>query len=257
MSWRFFVPFAALPLVQRVLYTGTLSVLAMGYLFAMIHVFSSHAGRDGDPMLSVDDIIIAYSGNKSSTTLESAINGPMANMLVSDERARLIYWVQGGAKEAAYEDDVKAIFTQRCIACHSDRNPHLPDLSTFEGVSHVTEQDKGMDLFTLIRVSHIHLFGLTFIFFMVGAIFCHAMMRNETLKVIIVALPFVAILLDIASWYATKIYEPFAWVVILSGGLMALSFAIQVTVSIAQMWFVKLPSDVAGDYPPDRRGHHR
>jgi len=32
----------------------------------------------------------------------------------------------------------------------------------------VTEQDTGTDIFTLVRVSHIHLFGLTFIFYLVG-----------------------------------------------------------------------------------------
>ncbi len=37
---------------------------------------------------------------------------------------------------------------------------------------------------------------------------------------------------------------PFAWVVIGSGALMGMSFAIQVVVSFYQMWFYKLPDNV-------------
>ena len=47
----------------------------------------------------------------------------------------------------------------------------------------------GANVFTLVRVSHIHLFGVTFIFFIVGLIFSHAYVRPVWLKCTVVALP--------------------------------------------------------------------
>lgn len=45
----------------------------------------------------------------------------------------------------------------------------------------------------------------------------------------------IAVFLDIGSWWITKVSEPFAYVVIIGGALMGISFAIQWAVSIFQM----------------------
>ena len=111
------------------------------------------------------------------------------------------------------------------MACHDGSNPHLPNLNGYDNLKKVTEKDTGAAIPTLVRVSHIHLFGLTFIFFIVGLMFSHAYVRPVWLKCTIVALPFVAIVLDVSSWYFTKLYHPFAWVVIAAGGLMGSCFA--------------------------------
>jgi len=252
MSWQQFDHFSHLPLTQRVLFTGALCVLGLGYAFAMIHVFASHHNRDGEEMLTVDDIVIAYSGTNAGTQLEAALMGPMSNMLPPEENMKIIEWVRKGVSEETYHTEVKAIFDQRCIICHNQRNPHLPHLETYEGVSHTTESDHGFDIFTLVKVSHIHLFGLTFIFFIVGFIFSHAYLRQEWIKNTLIAIPFIAIILDIASWYITKIYNPFAWVVIISGAAMGTSFGLQFLISIYQMWFYTLPEDVEQQEPGNK-----
>ncbi len=244
MAQRFTLHFSDLPTVQRVLYTCALCVLGLGYTFAMIYIFASHHGRDGNPSLTVQDIVIAYSGSKTGTKLESALKGPMSGMLPADENLKIIGWVREGASEKGYEAGIKAIFDNRCITCHNNRNPHLPSLEDFAGVMHTAEEDRGVDMFTLVRVSHIHLFGLTFIFFIVASIFFHAYIRHEWLKITIIVIPFVSIIFDVASWYITKIFEPFAWVVIGSGTLMGICFGLQFFISIYQMWFYKLPEEV-------------
>jgi hypothetical protein len=237
--------FRYLPMGMRVLFTSTLLVLGMGYMFAMIHVFASHAGRDGNPALSVNDLIIAYSGSQSDTRLEGALKGPMSKMLPSEEKNEIIAWVRRGADAKEFESKgIQNIINKRCIICHSGKNPHIPNLSTFEGVSQVVEKDTGMDIFTLVRVSHIHLFGLTFIFFIVSSIFCHSYVRPLWLKCIIIVVPFLAIICDITSWYLTKLYTPFAWVVLISGGFMGMSFAVQFLVSIYQMWLYKPAQEI-------------
>lgn len=238
------IHFKFLPMGMRVLYTSSLVVLGMGYLFAMIYVFASHAGRDGNPGLSVTDLIIAYSGSQGDTRLEGALKGPMAKMLPTEEKNEIIAWVRRGADKKEFEQSINPIIQKRCITCHSGKNPHIPNLSNFEGVEQVVEKDTGMDIFTLVRVSHIHLFGLTFIFFIVSSIFCHSYVRPLWLKCVIILVPFFAIVCDILSWYLTKIFTPFAWVVLISGAFMGLSFAIQWITSIYQMWFYKLPQEI-------------
>lgn len=243
--------FSMLPMGMRVMFTSTLIVLGVGYLFAMIHIFASHAGRDGDPGLSVNDLIIAYSGSKSDTRLEGALKGPMANMLPQNERDEIIAWVRRGALKEEYEGTVAGagkaiapILEKRCLMCHNGSNPHIPNFKEFEGLKEVVQLDTGMDIFTLVRVSHIHLFGITFIFYIVGSIFCHAYIRPFWVKCVLMMTPFLAILLDIGSWYLTKLFPPFAWVVMISGALMGLSFACMWIISVYQMWFYKLPPEL-------------
>jgi hypothetical protein len=234
---RMFFHFSELPLSIRTLFTATLIVLGIGYLFAMIQVYEVHAGRSGKPGLSAEDIAIAYAGNRAATKLESALSGPMSGMLPPDEAAAIIGWVHRGLDKTEYDAQIKPIVERRCQSCHDGSNPHIPNLIGYENLSKVAQIDTGMSLATLVRVSHIHMFGITFIFFIMGLIFGHAYMRPVWLKSAIIAFPFFTIVLDTASWYLTKINTAFAWIVILSGAVMGLSFAVQWIVSMYQIWF--------------------
>jgi hypothetical protein len=69
-------------------------------------------------------------------------------------------------------------------------------------------------------------------------------MRPLWLKCVVIVVPFLSILLDITSWYLTKLWPGFAWLVIGSGALMGVSFAIQWVTSMYQMWVYKLPEDI-------------
>ncbi len=238
------IHFSHLPLSQRMVYTMTLLTLGVGYLFAMIQIFETHTGLDGKPGLTVDDLRIAYSGRKGSTILETALNGPMQGMLPAQERQVILTWAATDGSQAGWQQMVKPIMDNRCIACHNGSDPHRPNFTTWDGVSQVVAKDTGMSMATLVRVSHIHLFGLTFIFFIVSSIFVHAFIRPLWIKCVVIVLPFLTIIMDIASWYLTKFLPGFAWMVIISGALMGLSFATQWITSIYQMWFYKTPIEL-------------
>jgi hypothetical protein len=246
MSNARFVHFTFLPMSMRVLFSSALMVFGLAYVFAMIQLWVTHAGLDGNPHnLSVDDLIIAYSGSKNATRLEAALKGPMSGMLPADEKGKILAWIHKGATKEGYDTILAPIIKQRCLACHDGSNPHLPNLSTFEGLGTVAQQDTGMSIPTLVRVSHIHMFGLTFIFFITGFVFSHAYVRPLWLKCVVLALPFFSILLDVGSWYLTKLNPAFATVVIASGGIMGICFAIQWVVSVWQMWFYELPAELS------------
>ena len=244
---RLYRHFSELPYSMRVLYTATLLILGTAYLFAGIYLFHSYSGKDGNPnTLSYDDIVVAYSGSGKGSRLEAALRGSMSAMLPRDELASLVSWVQEGGERARYEREIKTVFDRRCMTCHDGSNPHLPNLNGYDNVQKVTERDTGTALFTLVRVSHIHFFGLTFVFFILGTIFSHAYVRPVWFKCTVVATPFVALTLDIGSWYFTKLYHPFAWVVMIGGALMGLAFTFMWIVSMYQMWFARVPAAVAG-----------
>ncbi len=239
-----YLHFSELPTSVRVLYTGALLILGIGYLFALIYLFHTTAGRDGKPGLTYEDVVIVYSGSGKSSRLEAALRGPMSAMLPPEELSKLVGWAQKGADREAYDTDIKRIFEQRCLACHDGGNPHLSNLSSYEGVKKLTEQDTGTDVFTLVRVSHIHMFGMTFIFFLMGLIFGHAYVRPIWLKSTIMALPFLAIAMDVASWYLIKVYHPFALMTMGAGAIMGLSFATMWVLSMYQIWFSRVPTAV-------------
>lgn len=245
---RLYNHYSELPLSMRILYTGALCILGMGYLFAITYLVHTYSGRDGKPGMSEEDLVVAYAGSGKGSKLEAALRGPMSSMLPAEEANALVKWVQNGADRPTYESLIRPVIDKRCMVCHDGSNPHLPNFSGYDNIKKVTEQDTGTDIFTLVRVSHIHLFGMTFIFFIVGLIFTHAYVRPVWLKCLIMALPLVCIAIDISSWYLVKIYHPFAWATMAAGGVQGLSFATMWFISMYQMWIGKTPQAILQRY---------
>ncbi len=244
---RLYRHFQELPMSMRMLFTGTLMVVGLGYLFALIYVYNVDAGKDGKPGLSVDDIIISYSGSSEGTKLEAALQGSMSSMLPPAERTEMLNWIKAGASKSEFETQVQPLIEKNCLDCHDGSNPHLSNLDGWDNIQTVVERNTGTPLHTLVRVSHIHLFGVTFIFFIMGFIFSHAYVRPVWLKCLVIFMPFVCIAADILSWYFTKIYSFFAYVVMAAGATMAMCFATMWFISAYQIWFYKRPEFLIKD----------
>ena len=250
---RLYHHFSELPASVRVLYTSVLMVFGLAYLFALVLIFHTYSGKDGNPRsLGYEDIVIGYSGSGKGSRLEGALRGSMSVMLPLEEKNVLLGWVAEGADRTKFEAGIRPILDKRCISCHDGSNPNLPNLNGYDNVQKVTETDTGTGVFTLVRVSHIHLFGITFIFFIMGTIFSHAYVRPVWFKCAVMAMPFIGLVADVSSWYFTKLYNPFAWVVMIAGGIIGLSFAYMWFVSMYQMWFARPPAAVAARKAHDR-----
>jgi hypothetical protein len=235
---------------ERILDTMFLITIGVGLLFALYYVYVTHQGNDGKPGLSVADIRIAYYGKHQQTRLGAAINGPMSDRFDNPEQKQVILkWIDHGASEEGYKRDVAPIVNTRCIMCHSaEAGMGLPPLTSYADIKKLTKTDTGASLESLVRVSHIHLFGIAFILFFLGRLFIMCEMP-VILKRITVAIPFLAMLADILSWFATKILPGFAYVVFIAGALLYLSIAVQIFVSLYQMWFFK-PEPPSAETPP-------
>jgi len=244
MSYR---RFSDCSVSEKLLYTSFITLLGVGYVFAMLLIFMDVSHEDGVPGLSVEDINIKYRGNRSGTRLEQALIGKMRAYRTKKEFSTITSWIHEGAPKARFDSEIKPILTKKCLICH---NPalglNIPDLSNYGSVTALGKIDTGEPIAILVKVSHIHLLGMSLIFYLLGRIFILSEMP-VWLKRTVVVIPFAAILIDIGSWWFTKLTSPFfAYTVIIGGALFSISFVVQTLVSFYQMWFSK--SDIQRQY---------
>jgi hypothetical protein len=235
----------SLPTTLRVLFSCFLIVIGIGYLTALSYLFlvdvEPHR-KQGQRV--VEGISEKYHGSTSGTRLEAALKGTMADKLTPAERDQVLQWVHAGASRDGYAK-IAPILTQKCATCHNAQSglPISP-LTSFEEVQKVTQIDTGLSLLQLTRVSHVHLFGISIIFLLTGAIF--SLSETPTwFRVVVLIAPYLAIVMDIGSWWVTKYYSPvFAYVVLLGGAFMGLSLACQILLSLWEMWIEPLTAAV-------------
>lgn len=229
--------FKDISISERILNSLFLLTIAIGYSFSLGQIYYAHQGRDGKPGLSITDVKIAYHGSPEQTRLATAINGPMAgNIRNKADKAVILDWINSGAKPEVYESKVAPILERDCLGCHSPASGmSVPLLTSYQQVAKLTEADSGASISSLIRVSHIHLFGIAFILFFVGKLFVLCDMP-VWLKRLTIGIPFLSMLVDIFAWYLTREVPGFAYLLVFSGALMGLSLNFQVFVSLYQMW---------------------
>jgi len=232
--------FSELSTSEKLLDSMFLITIGIGYLFAILNLYYTHQGRDGEPGLSVKDVMYAYHGSHNQTRLGAAINGPMEpNLPNMAAKKTILDWIGHGATEEEFDAKVNPILQNNCVMCHSaESGLPVPHFDSYANVVKLTETDTGATIPALVRVSHIHLFGIAFILFFVGRIFLLSDIP-AWLKRTVVTIPFLFLIMDIASWYITKIVPGFAYVVIANGALMGVAFAGQLLTSLYQMWFYK------------------
>lgn len=229
----------SLGLSVRVLFTGYLLAIGLGLLMAGMQIILTHGMADGEMGLSVDDIVYSYYGNRGNSKLEAKLNGSMKGMAPEEIRAELIQWARNGASEDEYRETIQGYTQQYCSGCHGTM-PGLPVFNEYEKLKEVAATDEGASVNSLTRVSHIHLFGISFIFMFVGLIFSFAVGIPKWLKEWAIAMPFVFLIIDILSWWLTKWYPAAAWLTIIGGFGYSLASAFMWFTSMYQMWVLPL-----------------
>jgi len=229
-----------LNLPLKALFTGYLLAIGLGLLMAGTQIMLTHGMADGKFGLSVDDIVYSYYGDRTGSKLESKLNGTMKDNAPPEVRLDIIKWVRNGATQAGWDSRFKEVFAQNCTMCHSVM-PGIPDFTKYEEVKKAAAIDEGASIKFLTRVSHIHLFGISFIFFMVGWIFSYATGFSIWLKSLLIFTPFAFLIVDVASWWLTKLNPNFAWLVIIGGFGYSLASTVMIFSSLYQMWIMKSP----------------
>ncbi len=228
---------ARISLPYKFLFTGFLLVIGVGLMMAGAQIMLTHGQADGKPGVSINDIVYSYYGNRSGSKLESMLNGAMKAMAPDDVRFKLIQWARDEAPEAEWKSDIEPLIQKHCVSCHN-AEATIPDFTKLSNVKQVAAVDQGASISTLTRVSHIHLFGISFIFLFVGWIFGMSEFDFRW-KVILIATPFAFLLIDVMSWWLTKYYPVFAWFTMIGGFGYSVASTVMIFTSLIQMWLPK------------------
>lgn len=220
----------------KILFSCFLLTAGMAYLFAILYLYL----MDLEPHVkngqgTVKAVILKYYGNQGGSRLEAVLRGPMGDDLSDKDKNGIFRWIRKGASEKEFPQ-VFAILQQNCVSCHDGKRPGIPRLASIEDLRGYTKTDMGESVKKLIRVSHVHLFGISFIFLLSGGIFVFSELPVKW-RAILVLVPFIAMWVDIGSWWFTKMAPLFAYAVIIGGVFMGLSFGAQIAISFYEMWF--------------------
>lgn len=223
-----------LPLPVKALFTGYLLVIGLGLLMAGAQIMLTHGMADGKPGLSLDDLVYSYYGNRGGSKLEAKLNGSMKEYAPGETKLTLIKWARAGAPEGEWESKIKPLTDQYCIGCHANM-PGLANVGAKDDMLKVAATDSGATIPALTRVSHIHLFGIAFIFFFVGMIFSFATGFSTAVKSLLIFTPFMFLIIDVAAWWLTKMSPGFAWLVMVGGFGYSLASTVMILSSLYQM----------------------
>lgn len=193
MSTEYKTDLSRQDIALKSLFTGYLMVVAIGYMMALVQIQFTHGMADGEIGLSVDDIVYSYYGKRSDSVIEAKLNGSMKNTVSEEKRLKIINWIHKGADEKDfYDSGIRQIMDANCIACHSSvSGMNVPDFTQFDNIIKRAETDTGASFSSLARVSHIHLFGIAFIFMFVGLIFSLASGVPKHLKATVIVMPYI------------------------------------------------------------------
>jgi len=258
-------PLHALDLSRKLFLTLVLAGLAAGYFVAIGCVFHITGMADGRPGLNLDDITYTFYGNRGTTRLKEEVLGSMKRYfsafedptsLAAEEQAdvdRVVAWSDAGAPEAEFlrsdggTTAIRVIFERRgCLSCHAAGATMIggkkdAPLTAYAGVARFTAPDRGMAPARLMGLSHVHLFGMTFLFLVTGLAVAATLWPRWLRAVLMVGGP-LSVLTTVGAWWAVKYGGP-AWssLALLGGVLMTLAFGLSILAALYDLW-LRAPS---------------
>jgi uncharacterized membrane protein YfhO len=111
-------------------------------------------------------------------------------------------------------------------------------LEQFSDVEPLLARDTGKSYPRLISLTHTHLLSTLVVVFLLILTFSFTSYPNW-LKATLYILPFLAIILDIGSWWLAKLAPGFAVLVILGGIFLGTSFGALSLLGLWDIWFGK------------------
>jgi hypothetical protein len=181
------------------------------------------------------------------------------------ERLALLDWVESGAARQDYEKDdhplpaalngqpvtaeylvkdakdepvlphrvkIQSVFNDRCVRCHSADKGGAPakfPLDSYEDVLAYCQPvtSGGMSLVRLAQTTHVHLLGFSVLFCLTGLIFSFTHYAAWA-RCLFGPLTLLAQVVDVACWWLSRTDPRFAQVVMITGGVVAVSLMVQI-----------------------------
>jgi hypothetical protein len=185
------------------------------------------------------------------------------------ERLAILEWIRTGASRKAFEENsyalagnlsrhpittdfvdegsegprvkIGSILEARCARCHNEgaggAASRFP-LETWEQVHEYCDIEtagRGMSLMKLAQSSHVHLLGFAMLYGMTGLIFSLSSYPGWV-RVVLGPLPLAAQVVDISFWWLSRLDPSYARAIVLTGGVVALSFVLQIGLSLFNLF---------------------
>lgn len=242
MFWKESKGLGGLHASSKIAITLFLLIAGLGYLLGFLNIVLAYSPVDQKPGLSIDDVRISFWGARQGTRLEKSIDGSMKQYFAStEELSKVKAWLRAGSSPGDFETVIKPIFDPSCNTCHS-REAAVAGvvLTSFDEVKTYLAQDTGKPVPRLVSLSHTHVLGILPLIFILAFIFSFTRFP-EKLKAPLMAFAFLAIVLDIGSWWLAKASGSLAALVMVGGVSLALSFLLLIVSSLWDMWIVREP----------------
>jgi hypothetical protein len=234
----------ALPLPARLLVTLFLLGTAAGLAAGEANVLATHAGNDGDPALGMEDLRRAYHGRPGWTLIASKVDGGSMekHVPVPSERRAIVEWARGGARREEF-DPARRVLDRRCVKCHAPggEKEGSPFAASREAgaewglVVRYAQPDRGMSPSKRATTTHAHLFGMSVLFALLGAVFLLTSARRPV-QCVAVAAPFAGMFLDVGCWWLALLSPSFCWGIVAGGAILAASVLFLVGRPLWEMW---------------------
>jgi hypothetical protein len=229
-----------LGLPAKLLITLFLCTMGLGYIFALFTIYISHENADGIPGLSMNDIIITYYGNREGSALEGKILGTMSTYFSSDaDKEAVVEWIRSGADRETYEGTVAPIFKKSCAMCHSSNGSESSSpLTSYDEVMKYVTVSTGVSPRRLGTLSHTHLISHGVMFFLLSLVFLATAVKDRW-KILLVLIAYAGIVMDVFSWWLAKTAAGFAYLSVIGGALLGISFIFFFFVPLWELWIKK------------------
>lgn len=222
------------PLSVRVFATTVLVTLGTGYGLALLYLYAQEVKPSRDQGVGlVEGVAHTYHGVPGESALIAALKGSMSSMIEGEEFVALSEWAANGATEEGFAS-VAPIIENNCASCHAEGG-YPPVVTNYSETKALTAVDEGIDIKALARMTHVHVFGIPLLFYILGALYVRTRFP-EKVKAVIVVLPFIGVFMDILHWWLTKASPGFAFGIVISGGLMSTGFVLQWSMTLWDIW---------------------
>ena len=242
MFWKNTNGLRDLPASSKIGISAFVIIAGIGYLFGFLNILLTYQDVDQKPGLGIEDIRISFYGAREKTALEISVDGSMKQYFSSDKDYNAVKgWIADGGAEADYPT-IEKIVTTSCATCHSSA-ARVADVvtETYNDVASYLVQDTGKSVSRLVSLSHTHVTGTVILIFGLVLVFSFTKF-SEVIKIIVYSVGFGSIVLDIGAWWLAKLSSNMAFLVILGGASLGVSFGALVLLSLYDVWLRKSES---------------
>lgn len=267
-------PITEISSAWRVLLTTVVVFIACGYGAALLNIYAQNELIDGRPGLSVDDLILLYSGGEvrvepgeaPPSAMLRMIQGSMRQYFSDDDHYELLLnWLQHGAAPESFsgDDDLtpETVLVLDCMGCHASDSSHSISRTAAFGPTMFAADYEQVARFTtrvepgqatayrpprgwreLAMSTHVHMLSVPVFVVLIAGLFLWATSESDgwiaTQRAWLGAAPLVLFLIDVACWWLARIPQVgwlFALAIGASGALFGLTFLTQIAVVLREL----------------------